>query len=101
MLPALRGQSLVDAPLYWEHTGNAAIRVGQWKLVREFPRPWELYDMSTDRSETNDVAKSQPEIVAQLATQWQRWADRVGVIPFEVTVNLYRERGLSDEEAAG
>jgi hypothetical protein len=40
-----------------------------------------------------------PNVVLVLA-EWQRWAERVGVIPFEVTLNLYRERGLTDEEAA-
>ena len=35
------------------------------------------------------------------AAEWQRWAERVAVIRFEVTLNLYRERGLTVEEAAG
>ena len=32
-------------PMFWEHEGNAAVRIGQWKLVRNYPGPWELYDM--------------------------------------------------------
>jgi arylsulfatase A-like enzyme len=101
MLPAWRGRSVSDATLYWEHTGNAALRRGPWKLVRQFPNAWELYEMSTDRSEITDVADAHPDVVQELADEWQRWAERVGVIPFEVTLNLYRERGLTDEEAAG
>ena len=44
LLPALRGESAPDGTLYWEHTGNAAIRRGPWKLVRDYPQPWELYE---------------------------------------------------------
>jgi arylsulfatase len=101
MLAALRGEACDPAPLFWEHTGNAAIRVGRWKLVREYPGEWELYDLDADRTELRDLAAAQPEIVRDLAAQWQAWADRVGVIPFEVTLRLYRERGLEDTEAAG
>ena len=101
MLPALRGGRVADATLYWEHTGNAAVRHGQWKLVRQFSQPWELYDIQADRSELHDLAPRHPDLVADLAADWQAWADRVGVIPWSTTLNLYRTRGLTDEEAAG
>ncbi len=101
MLPALRGQAMSDEPLYWEHVGNAAIRRGQWKLVRQFPQPWELYDMGRDRSETHNLAEEYPDVVENLAAAWQTWAERVGVIPFETTIDVYRERGLTAQEAAG
>ena len=55
-LPALQGKASPDGTLYWEHTGNAAIRRGRWKLVREHPKPWELYDMASDRCELHDLA---------------------------------------------
>ncbi len=32
--------------LFWEHIGNRALRVGNWKLVAKKDGPWELYDMS-------------------------------------------------------
>jgi arylsulfatase len=101
MLPTLRGDSTSDGALFWEHTGNAAARHGQWKLVRQYDRPWELYDLEGDRSELLDLAASQPALVRELGSEWQRWADRVGVIPWQATLDLYRQRGLADEEAAG
>ncbi|MET0683407.1 MAG: arylsulfatase [Casimicrobiaceae bacterium] len=101
LLPALRGKTPPDGTLYWEHTGNAAIRRGQWKLVRDYPQPWELYDLSKDRSELRDLAARHPDLVAELAGEWQVWADRVGVLPWEVTVNLYAERGQPPREAMG
>jgi arylsulfatase len=101
VLSALRGEPMDDRPLYWEHTGNAAIRRGKWKLVRDYPRPWELYDFSRDRTELNDVAAAHPDVVAALAADWQKWAVRVGVIPWEVTLDVYAERGRSEREAMG
>ncbi|MHA6624828.1 arylsulfatase [Pseudonocardia sichuanensis] len=101
VLPALRGEPQDPVPLYWEHTGNAAIRVGRWKLVREHPGPWELYDLDLDRTELQDLAGEHPDLVAELSGRWQRWADRVGVIPWDTTLAIYAERGLGDEEAAG
>ena len=82
MLDPLRGGSAVEHDLFWEHIGNAAVRSGEWKLVREFEGAWELYDLSVDRSESNDLAADEPERVAELARRWQAWADSVGVIPY-------------------
>lgn len=89
---AMAGESLVplltgagdfpDRPLFWEHEGNAAIRVGQHKLVRRGAGgAWELYDMNADRTEQNDLADTQPERVARLAEQWAAWAKDARVLP--------------------
>ncbi|MCC2683451.1 MAG: arylsulfatase [Paenibacillaceae bacterium] len=72
-----------DRCLYWEHQGNAAIRRGDWKLVRNYPGPWELYDMSNDATEMRDRASEQPQLVAELAAEYEAWAKRCGVIPRE------------------
>jgi arylsulfatase len=101
MLAALRGHDAPQASLFWEHTGNAAVRRGQWKLVREAGRPWELYDLAADRSEIRDLAAERIELVDELAADWRAWADRVGLIPWEVTLELYRQRGLGEVDAAG
>lgn len=66
-------------PLFWEHEGNRAIRRGDWKLVAERGQAWELYDLAKDRNETTDLATAHPDVVAELRTAWQRWADDVGV----------------------
>lgn len=95
LLSAFAGESMEPVPLYWEHTGNAAVRVGQWKLVRSFPEGWELYDMATDRSELDDLAASHPELCEELSTLWQGWADRVGVLPWQPMVDRYIAEGLT------
>jgi arylsulfatase A-like enzyme len=101
LLPALRGRSSPDGTLYWEHTGNAAIRRGRWKLVREYPHAWELYDIQHDRAEQHDLAARHPERVAELQAAWCAWAERIGVIPWETTLGVYAQRGLGEFDAAG
>ena len=33
--------------------------------------PWELYDMSIDRTETNNLAAQYPDKVGELEVEWQ------------------------------
>jgi arylsulfatase len=70
-------------PLFWEHEGNAAIRKGKWKLVRNYPGPWELYDMENDRTEMFDLADRFPERVRNMSADYAEWAARCGVKPRE------------------
>jgi arylsulfatase len=82
LIPAFEGHGIDREALYWEHEGNRAIRVGDWKLVAKGAKgPWELYNIARDRSEQNDLASSQPERAHQLAALWQAWAERANVLP--------------------
>jgi arylsulfatase len=66
--------------LYWEHEGNKAIRKGNLKLVRDLEDPaWELYDLSKDPAETNNLAAGKPGLVNDMIAEYQTWAKRVGV----------------------
>ena len=65
-------------PLFWEHEGNRAVRVGDEKLVAVAGRPWELYDLSTDRSETHDLAADRPDRVRELAALWNDCREEMG-----------------------
>jgi len=83
LVPAFAGRPLNRAqPIFWEHEGNRAIRMGQWKLVSKHPGGWELYDMVSDRTEMNNLASAHPEKVGSMAMLWQEWAARVGVQPW-------------------
>ena len=99
MLAAWRGRALPDGDLFWEHCGNAAVRRDRWKLVREYPGPWELYDIEQDRTELQDLAADRPEVLAELAAAWNAWAERVGVVPFETTIAFYRDKGVPQPRA--
>ena len=59
--------------LWWLHEGNRAIRIGNWKLVAAGKDgPWELYDLSTDRSESKNLAAEHPDRARELADAWTR-----------------------------
>jgi arylsulfatase len=84
LAPAFAGKPLNrKAPIYWEHEGNRALREGKWKLVMKCTGPWELYDIEADRTEQHDLASQQPELVKQLSTEWDAWAKRADVDPWE------------------
>ncbi len=93
--PVFGGDGPDRAPMFWEHEGNAAVRIGRWKLVKRYPRAWELYDMVEDRTELNDLAAQQPERVAAMAAQYQAWAERCGVIPREQILELMHGQGVT------
>jgi arylsulfatase len=79
-VPAPPGRSLVPVfardgsvkhdYFWWFHDGNRAIRVGDWKLVADHKKPFELYDMRTDRSESHNLAADQPDKVRELEEAW-------------------------------
>ncbi|BAX82396.1 arylsulfatase [Labilibaculum antarcticum] len=75
-LPTLlgEGEQKQHESLYWEFHekgGRQAIRKGNWKLVRynvfmPSKTTTELYDLSIDPSETNNLANDNPEFVKEL-----------------------------------
>lgn len=77
-----------DKPLFFEHEGNAAVRSGKWKLVKEYPNDWELFDMEKDRTEMNDLAKNYPEKVKKMNEMYEEWAERCRVVPREKILEL-------------
>jgi len=84
LLSILRGKTRQPHDsLCWEHIGYKGVRQGNWKLVgRGDPTKlsnWELYNLSTDRTESNDLAKAHPQRCAQMAKTWRDWAKRTGL----------------------
>lgn len=83
LAPAFRAEPIEREALFWEHEGNRAIRVGDWKLVaRGRKGAWELYNMAADRTELHDLAAERSEVVEQLSTMWQAWAEQSQVLPW-------------------
>lgn len=84
-IPDLPGKSLLPAfavdqtipreSLWWMHDGHRAVRVGDWKLVGSKGEPWELYDLTSDRAEQNNLASKMPEKVQELERVWQQQTD--------------------------
>jgi arylsulfatase A-like enzyme len=74
---------LESRSIFWEHEGNRAVRRGNFKLVAEHGKPWELYNLEADPNELKDLAADRAELVEELTKEYQLWADRVGVRPYD------------------
>ncbi len=76
LLPYLTGDNKAaphDA-LYWRFGQQTAIRMGNWKLVKHNQsQSVELYDLSQDIGEKNDLSKQHPGKYAELAAAWKKW----------------------------
>jgi arylsulfatase A-like enzyme len=88
----LKGQDWKrDQPIAWEHEGNRAVRIGDWKLVSEIGDPsdpnskadWELYNISADRTELNDLINGEKERAAAMIKFYNEWAERCEVEDWE------------------
>ncbi|MES2426418.1 MAG: arylsulfatase [Bacteroidota bacterium] len=89
LVPSFENKPLTREAIYWDHEMNKAVRMGNWKLVSEAnlkgktytSDPWELYDISTDRSELNNVAAQHPDMVKKMDAMWEAYAKRCNVLP--------------------
>ena len=52
--------------LYWEHQGDTAVRMGDFKAIRIKDGPWELYNLKNDSYEANDIADRHPEMLKKM-----------------------------------
>jgi arylsulfatase len=92
-VPPLPGKSLVPVfakdgtvphdYLWFCHDGNRAIRMGDWKLVADHKQPWELYDLSADRSETKNLASAYPKKVKEMETAWIKHAEELKALAMQ------------------
>lgn len=59
-----------ERPLYWEFHGSEfkqAVRLNNWKAVRNgVDQPIELYDLSMDIGETNNLSEQHPDLIAHV-----------------------------------
>lgn len=118
---ALPGRSLVPVlygkqtevnrpePLFWERAGNRAVREGKWKLVSHWPSySWELYNLDTDRGETENVARLNHDVVSRLSVKYFEWAEKNGVVDFATledkepqTMKDYRKSKMQEPVGGG
>lgn len=90
LIPAVNGEKLEQRPYVSEHSGNAAIRKGQWKLVgkgvmnnkgmTDDPE-WKLFNIDEDRSEIYDLSQEYPEVVKELELLFHKEAERTFILP--------------------
>ena len=75
----LAGKARTQHPTFcWVWDKWQAIRDGNYKLVRNGKdNPWQLYDLSNDLSERNDLAAKKPKVVAKLERKFDAWMAEV------------------------
>jgi arylsulfatase len=84
LVPVMKGMSGEARTLGFEHERNRGYLKGEWKIVSEEYRggEWELYHITEDRLEQNDLAEEYPDKVSELAAEYQAWAERALVLPY-------------------
>ncbi len=76
LMPYLTGE-MTGSPhetLFWRMNQRTAVRVGDWKLLRNPQRgdaQWHLYNLADDLTEQNDLSSKNPEKLAQMKTAWE------------------------------
>lgn len=62
-------------PIHLAYGSDRGLRDGDWKIVSFQSQPWELYHIANDRTELNDLAKENPEILSKLVEKWHTLAE--------------------------
>ena len=70
-------------PVGYELYGNRSVIKGRWKTLLTWPPEgngrWALYDLTSDPTETKDLAHRHPNLLREMVEDWQRYADVNGV----------------------
>ena len=90
MLPMLQGKAAKPRVFAGELFGSLYYREGNlkllglrpWALPGDAPKPlrWQLFDLSRDRGEVEDLSADSPQTLERLKRDWQSYATRVGVV---------------------
>lgn len=81
LLPIFQGRDREGHDtLCWNVHGSRAVRMDRWKLVAARGKPWELYDLESDRTETHNLASQLPDRVELMSAAYQNWAQRCGIV---------------------
>jgi arylsulfatase A-like enzyme len=105
LLPWLQGGPVEDREAFSETFSGAALRAGNWKLIRDRGRPEELYDLSADSGEKRSLAAEsaakKDELSARLA-EWREETKRAArALPALDGVPVELDPGLREQLKAG
>ncbi len=104
-LPVLNGQAASPRTdkdyIAWEVFGNRAVRQGNWKIRWEIKpigkSDWELFNLTQDPAERNDLAAQNPDKLKEMLILWDKYSKENNVIlpnrgPFEALEDQLPQR---------
>lgn len=64
-------------PIYWQWAKGSAMLDGTWKIVKHgMDKPWDLYNLEEDPTETHNLADNFPEKVQNMSEKYQKWESK-------------------------
>lgn len=75
--PLFEGEADWQRPIWYYHEGNRALRVGDWKIVADKETPWELFNLEEDRTESNNLANSNPGKIIEMEKLWNNMLSEI------------------------
>lgn len=101
MLPYLQGKATgvrgKNDVVGWELGGRKALRKGDWKIVYANTPwgegSWELYNITKDRTESRNLATTQPAKLKELLADWKQYVAETGTLEID---NLANRPGYSN-----
>ena len=73
----LFNEKIIERLLFWEYHSSYAVRKNNWKLLIKKDNSKELYDLSNDISEEENVYKLYPELVKELTNEIDNWKNNL------------------------
>ncbi|MCP9768328.1 arylsulfatase [Lacihabitans sp. LS3-19] len=68
--------------LFWEHQDYCAVRKGDYKAIKKIKDiEWQLFDLKNDRTERNNIASENGNLVKEMEAKWHEWALENNVFP--------------------
>jgi hypothetical protein len=73
---------IIKIKYFYLFTNYIVPQGGGWKFDKlEVCDLWELYDMTSDRTETKDLSRQYEQLREDMISEWSRMAVRMKVIP--------------------
>ena len=78
-----------ERPMFWRmnHRQQRAMRLGEWKYLRVDGIDY-LFNIANDARERANLAKREPQRLAQMRQAWEAWEATMPPIPSDATISL-------------
>ncbi|MEM8953837.1 MAG: sulfatase-like hydrolase/transferase [Verrucomicrobiota bacterium] len=79
LIPFLTGKEVAPPhkELVWRADKQQGLRTGKWKMVKQAREDPQLFNLDADPGETNNLANTHPEKLAQLTNAFDKWSTQM------------------------